>query len=85
MNEIRPNYQKHCYYQCKDNPRVHGICVHVGYHKCTKFNEELEDEIIIDNREDGLGHFKGQKHRFPIRLPQCKEVIPRKGLGDCPK
>jgi hypothetical protein len=76
MNKFEPDLKKHCYF--KDEKYPINIC-HDYEHKitpipgfCKRYNKPLKTEFKIDERPDGIGHFYGQVHRFPLKLECCE-------------
>jgi len=74
MDKYTPNMEKHCYF---NDPRYPcAICYDFKHpHYCHRFKKDLNIEKIVDEREDGIGHFKGQVHRFPLKLNRCKLTV----------
>lgn len=77
MDKFKPDFNKHCYFQ---DPRYPiGICYDYNHQNdgtgyCRRYKTELNIEIMVDDRPDGVGHFKGQRHKFPVKCVECEYV-----------
>lgn len=75
MNKFKPDMGRHCYFQ---DPRYPvAICYDYkttgsegGY--CRRYKKDLKVDVMVDERPDGVGHFQGQRHNFPVKCEECE-------------
>ncbi|OPY29485.1 MAG: hypothetical protein A4E27_00169 [Methanobacterium sp. PtaU1.Bin242] len=77
MDKYKVDMKRHCYFEDERYPI--SICDDYIFDPelprnswCKRYNKEIKTEFVVDERHDGVGHFYGQVHKFPLKLDCCE-------------